>query len=172
MATTQTETKYQLADPADVKKILESYPTSVLSSEALPGAIPHPGLNGKRIVLRWQEIKTPEDHAIYFVWGEGLKCVIPDSDTFHDLFPGVEGVIELSRAELNRIASGPALSTGAAIVRGKGQAPNYLVSNSHKHYITSPTVMAYCHFRGPKEIPRAVIEAIPAAFDIDYGAGA
>lgn len=169
MATTQTETNYQLADPADVRKILESYPASVTSPEALPGALPHPGLNGRRIVLRWQEFKTPEDHAIYFVWGEGLKCVIPDSGTFHALFPGVEGVIELSRAELNSIASGPALSTGAALVRGDGQAPNYFVTNSQKHYITNPAVMAYCHFRGPREIPRAVIEAVPSGFDIDYG---
>jgi len=170
MQATQTETNYRLADPDDVRKLLENYPTSVTSSEALPNAAPHPALNGKRVVLSWEERKTPADDAIYFVWGDGSKCWIPNSETFNALFTSTQDIILLSRAQLESISRGPDLSDGAAMVRGKGQVPNYFVSNKQKHYVTSPKVLAYCHLRGAQEIPRAAVEAIPTGFDIDYGA--
>jgi len=157
---TQTETNYRLADPEEVRKILENYPSGT-SLEALPGATPQPALNGKRIMLE-------KGSAIFFVWA-GSKCLIPDAETYNAVFSGLD-IIVLGPTEFNSITLGDALTSGAAIVRGQGQVPNYFVSNNHKHYVTSPKVMSYCHFRGPLEIPRAVVEAIPRGFDIDYGA--
>lgn len=169
MATTQTATNYRLADPADVRSLLENYSTSVTSSEALPNATPQPALNGKRVLLSRDEAdpKKPEDNMIYFVWGDGSKCWIPNRETFDALFTSTQDIILLSRVQLESISRGPDLSDGAATVRGKGQVPNYFVSNNHKHYVTNQKVLAYCHLRGAQEIPRAAIEAIPRGFDID-----
>jgi hypothetical protein len=172
MATTQApqaETDYQFAEPADVRKILENYPTSVGPLKALPGASPHPGLNGKRVVLRTDERKTPEDNALYFVWGDGFKCWVPDPPTFDALFANLQEVIVLSRAQLDAIATGPTMSNGAAIVRADKMPDQYLVSNKEKHLITSMKVLQYCHFTEAREVPLSVIEAMPTGFKINYG---
>lgn len=164
---TQAETDYQFADPADVRKILENYPTSAGPLKALPGASPHPGLNGRRVMLRQDE--TPKDNRLYFVWGDGLKCHIPNFQTYQALFADMEEIIMLSRAQLDAIATGPTLSDGAAIVLADSNYDQYLVSNKDKHLIRSPKVVLYCHFKQPRLVPPSVIEAMPTGFQINYG---
>lgn len=170
MATTQTATSYRLADEADVRKLLKNYPTSVKSLDPVPGAAPHPGLNGQRVVLRPEDRVTPEDHAIYFVWRDGVKCMIPDRPTFEDLFAAASGTLWLSRRELDQITTGEALTPGAVIIKSKGRDSQYLISNGEKHLIASMEVKKYCTFQHAQEVPAIIPDFIPKGFDIDYGA--
>jgi hypothetical protein len=164
VATKQAETPHDFMDPAKAKKLLaESKTASLLAADA-PTAVPHPGLNGFRVMS-----EEPRPPAVYFVWNGGFKCHIPDPATYDSLFANWDRVLRLDVDELNSISTGPPMSPGAAIVQAAGDTAVYLVSNGSKHWVTRPFVMRYCNFRAPLEVPRSVLEPIPRGFDINYG---
>lgn len=176
MATATTQLAgidYEFIDPQDARQLLENYSTTAHSLRDSPGAVPHPGLNGMRVTLRPEERKDEQDNKIFFVWDGGVKCWIPDGQTYNNLFANLDGVIALSRKELDSISKGPDLTVGAMTVQLQGDGlhdPQYVLTNNAKHWIASSSVLRYCNFRTGTEMPRIIIDFIPSGSNIDYGA--
>ncbi len=125
---------------------------------------PHPGLDGKRV-------KDPKYPAIYFVWRDGYKCHIPDPATYNNLFRDWSGVLKVDTEELAQIATGPPLTSGAVLARGKGTAAVFLVTNGRKHHVKNPNVMNYCWFNWSAvvEVPPVMLDFVPTGPVIDAG---
>ena len=167
------------AKPVSVRERMEPKTVSMKESEfsleapivreldfSVAGApMPHPGLNGKRV-------KAPGKPAIYFVWNGGYKCWIPNPVTYNGIFRSWSGILEVDPDELAMIATGPALTPGALMIRPQGLAPVYLVTNGAKNWVKSPDVMDYCNFTWPAGnavVPEIVPQFIPNGITIDYG---
>ncbi len=138
-------------------------PVQNLDMSVKGGPVPHPGFNGRRI-------KPIGGNAIYFVWKNGYKCWIPNPATYDNLFRSWGGILELSKAQVDAIATGPNITPGAIMARGHDQAAVYFVSNQTKNWVTSPVAMDYCHFKWPNPtVPPVLLEFIPDGHHINYG---
>lgn len=73
-------------------------------------------------------------------------------------------------ALINRIPDGPAMTSGALLIRADGTNGVYLLTNGLKHLIASPAVMTYCSFDWTKvkQLPLVVRDAIPDGPVINY----
>lgn len=162
---------FETLDPQEVKSSLKEKFDEV--DTVLPNIFdelvkinwtPHPALDGKRV-------KDPDRPEIFFVWGDGYKCHIPNPTTYNNLFNTWSGVMKLDPDELAQIAPGPPLTSGAILARAKDTAPVFLVTNGKKHHIKNPSVMGYCSFNWNAVVivPPIMLDAIPTGPVIDAG---
>jgi hypothetical protein len=106
-------------------------------------------------------VKAPNAAPIYLIDPEGYRRWIPDPTTYNNLFRDWNGVVVA--LDVASIPERPALSHGAVLVRGDGQAPVYLVSNGVKRWITSPAAMDKYYFSWDRiqVLPPVVVDSIP-----------
>jgi hypothetical protein len=154
---------HEIMNPETAKRLWES-PAASQPTPASDNAIPHPGLNGQRVAD-----KSGTDKGLYFIWDGGLKCWVPNPVTYTQIFQDWGGILYLDPDELAQIATGPDMTSGAGIFKSFDADPNFLVSNSQKHYITSPGVLAYCNFRGAEVVSPVLLDLIPPGFNVTYG---
>jgi hypothetical protein len=77
--------------------------------------------------------------AAIFLVLDGQTCLIPDPPTATNLFtPTALGNLQqISQADFTTLPAGPILTSGAALARGAGQSPVYLISWGQRCWISS-----------------------------------
>ena len=124
-------------------------------------------LNGRRF-----RSKDPKDdpRKVYLVV-DGLRHLIPDSDTYENLFRDWDGIEEI--LDLNDIDPGDDISHGAVLARPDSQQPVYLVADTENsrveaRHIASPATMDKYYFNWDKvkPVPKVVLDAVPQGPDI------
>lgn len=140
------------ATAKDIEKRTDPYSLSLGTAPAAAG--PRPDLAGTRV-------KLPNQPNIYLIDPEGYRRWIPDPGTYNNLFRDWNGVVV--DLDVNAIAEGSPLTDGAVLARASNSAPVYLVSNSVKRWITSPSAMDKYYFNWNRVyvIPPALVEFIP-----------
>lgn len=117
-----------------------------------------------------------KDPAIYFIM-EGQKCLIPNWETFKNLFVGGDHIVNLNDKHPNmwekfiaKIPNGEVISDGAILIKKKNQDAVYMLTNLQKHWIVSPSVFNACSFNWDKiqKYPDIIIDSIPNGFNINY----
>jgi hypothetical protein len=116
--------------------------------------IPRPDLSGARL-------KSPTNPDVYLVDPEGYLRLIPDPDTYNNLFRDWNGITEST--DLNEIARGSDITDGAVLAKASNSDPVYLISNGIKRWITSPGVMDKYYFNWGNIVglPQTAIDPIP-----------
>jgi hypothetical protein len=134
---------------------------SATAGETLPGLRHRTASTQPRPDLAGLRVKAPNAAPIYLIDPEGYRRWIPDPTTYDNLFRDWNGVIVA--LDITSVPERPPLSHGAALVRGNGQAPVYLVSNGIKRWITSPAAMDKYYFDWDKiqVLAPAVVNSIP-----------
>jgi hypothetical protein len=131
------------------------------AGDTLPGLKHRTASTQPRPDLAGLRVKAPNAAPIYLIDPEGYRRWIPDPTTYDNLFRDWNGVIVA--LDVTSVPERPALSHGAVLVRGNGQAPVYLVSNGIKRWITSPATMDKYYFDWNKiqVLTPAVVHSIP-----------
>ena len=122
-------------------------------------ANPRPDLNGLRI-------KLPNRPEIYLI-DRGFRRWIPDPGTYNNLFRDWNGIVV--DIDIDDIPLGPAITSGAVLVRAAGTAPVYLVDQGVKRWIVSPAIMDQYYFAWNRVyvLPAGSVDPIPVGPNID-----
>jgi hypothetical protein len=108
--------QHATAMPKDVE--VKTVPLVVKVGATPQAAVPRPDLSGLRL-------KAPNNPAVYVVDPQGFLRWIPDPATYNNLFRDWNSIV--IDVDLVNIATGPALTSGAVLGQGSGEAAVYLV---------------------------------------------
>ena len=109
--------------------------------------------------------QAPNTAPVYLVIN-GALCWIPDPQTFNNLItPGAKIITD---PNLDEIAVGTPLTSGAVLAKASGDQPTYLVSNGVKMWVPNPTIWGDYQFNWGQvqTVPFIVIESIPSGPDL------
>ena len=141
--------------PVPAHEIEVKTPALQVSKGIVPAASapPRPDLAGLRV--------TPLTRGpIYLVNPEGFLQLIPNPETYNNLFRDWNGVISM---DTTTVAMGAALTDGTVLAKGDNAGAVYLVSNGQKRWITSPATMDKYYFNWNHifVVPHVLVDFIP-----------
>jgi hypothetical protein len=141
------------AIPRDLE--VKTVPLAVKVGITPNAAVPRPDLSGLRL-------KAPNNPAVYVVDPQGFLRWIPDPATYNNLFRDWNSIV--TDVDLVNVAMGPALTEGAVLAQGSGEAAVYLVSNGTKQWITSPAAMDKydLNWKTVVQVPHVLVDSIPS----------
>ena len=117
-----------------------------------PAIVPQPSLAGSRLI-------AGTGAPVWLIDGAGFKRLIPDADTYNNLFRDWNGIIV--DVDINMIAAGPDLTSGAVLAQSSPLV--WIVSNGVKRWIQSPQVMDQYYFSWDTivRVPPILLQYIP-----------
>ena len=141
-----SESSFAVADVGEFQVETPPYDITIGMSPETMGEL-RPDLNGFRV-------KVPGLNGIYLIH-EGRRRLIPNPETYNNLFRDWEGILEGSWVKL--ILEGSPIANGAVLARGIGTSGVYLIDLYVKRGVASPETMERYHFNWDRVYPVPVI---------------
>jgi len=112
-----------------------------------------PDLAGKRV-------RDNSGGSVYMVNPEGSLQEIPDKETYARLFDNEDGIVSM---DLHDMAFADPIVTGSFLLRAKGGAAVYFVSNNTRRWVVDADSMTRSHFSWSKIVEEAacLVDSIP-----------
>lgn len=111
---------------------------------------------------------APGGGAVYLVMNGGYLHGIPNPGTYENLFRSWSGIV--TDGIVVDMPHGPNISDGAILAQAYNGGAVYLVTNGHKHHVTSPTAMDRYQFAWNRiqHVAPELLNSIPTGFSISW----
>jgi hypothetical protein len=111
--------------------------------------------------------KDREDHAATYLALNGELRLIPNPQTYENLFIDWQGIVE-DNVLVDNMPKGAPFTDGAVLARNPDTTAVFLVTNGRKQHVPNPEVFAQFYFNGGKaiNIVPIVIEFVPQGDDV------
>ncbi len=143
----------KIADPTgfQISTELEKISVGISEDDEARRYPPRPEFNGLRVK------STTSDYI--FLVDKGYKRLIPNGETYNNLFKDWNGV---KLFELSILPTARNISENAILARSLGYAEVYLIEQGMKRNVVSPAAMDKYYFDGRKvfNVPKILIDSI------------